>query len=75
MTDLVHGEDYFHFGDKVTQRYKRGSSESGSEEFIDHYVVIGAGERVTSDQDLLRCAHKSGAVLLIHPRLLDMGWL
>ena len=72
MADLVHGEDFFKFGDKVT--FKSRSGNGGIYEYVEHLVVIGRGERMTHGSDGLRCASHDGAVYLIHPRMLDIGW-
>lgn len=67
--DLVHGEDYFKFGDKVTYWWCYQSNYRTYE----HLVVIGHGEGMQGG--CLRCANKDGGVELIHPRMLDLGWI
>jgi len=68
--DQVHGEDYFKFGDKVT--YWGHSGAAGQFRWCQHMLVIGFGDGV--QREILRCATSDGAVLLYHPRLLDLGW-
>jgi len=68
MSDEIHGEDYFHFGDKVTYWF----NPYGPMRVCTHLVVLGVARAQT--KDCLLCADENGGVSVIHPRLLDLGW-
>jgi hypothetical protein len=69
----VHGEDFFHFGDKVSWRDSYRDRMGSEPDIVHRCVVLWKG--FDQNKDCLMVADHTGAITLIHPRLLDAGWL